>query len=388
MPVVAQTQQPPAVDTAALAALMRLQLRQDAAQPSALALDTTGRAEDSTSGPSRPASGTRVSLGPLGPDPNGSRAGADSTSSTRLDRARPTYRIRRTAAPIAGDGHVHAPAEIEVGYAPLRPNEVTTINVWPFLGTRLTFPYTVKDVAVFDDKTFKVQKYHNSVLINVVDCDQGCMARMDVFLDDGELTAVQYLLVVDQRNHTPTIARNYTDPVSDRIRTLADSLRIASMNQTRRDVATQLEPEVERCLMDGFTFNPVHLSSEYRDPATGETLRLTIADAGYSGACLPRPRLYLRYVIENARLQPASDIAFRVGWRKRHTSQVRPARVIIDQRTPQVIPALQRVRGVLVLDGSDRLQPGEELTVRVTIDGHDLEVAPVLSTPLTPGGHR
>lgn len=353
--------------------------RQSSARTTAAARPDTTDASDSVAPAPMPV---------LGPDPNAGGAGVISSDSSRLDRARPAYRTKSTTAPIAGDGRVHAPAEIEVGYAPLRPNEVATVNVWPFIGTRLTFPYTVKDVAVFDDKTFKVQKYNNSVLINVVDCEQGCMARMEVFLDDGELTAVPYLLVVDQHQRTPTFARNYTDPVSDRVVALRDSLQATYAAKTEHDVAARLEPEVERCLVDGFNFQPVHLGSEYRDPNTGETLRLTVADAGFSGACLPDPRLYLRYIITNSRYQAATDIAFHAVWRNRHTGAERDARIIEDQRTPKVVPALRRERGTLVLDGRDRVMPGEDLVVRVTIDGHDLDVSPILSAPPTMGGRE
>ncbi len=380
-PVLSQSQNQP--DALTLAALAHAKGLSGNTVPAPTMADTSN-ANDTIAPAPRP---TMPPAPVLGPDPNSPTAADGGASASRLDNARPTYRTKSTTAPIAGDGRVHSPSEIEVGYAQLRPNEVATVNVWPFIGTRLTFPYTVKDVALFDDKTFKVQKYNNSVLINVVDCEQGCMARMEVFLDDGELTAVPYLLVVDQKQHTPTFARNYTDPVSDRVKAMGDSLRASFAAKTDRDVAAKLEPEVERCLVDGFNFQPVHLGSEYRDSNTGETLRLTIVDAGYSGACLSSPRLYLRYLISNSRYQEATDIAFHAVWRDQHSGNERDARIIEDQRTPHNVPALRRVRGTLVLDGRDHVNAGEVLVVRLTIDGHNLEVSPVLTAPPALGGH-
>jgi hypothetical protein len=282
--------------------------------------------------------------------------------------------------PIAGDGRVHIPSALEVGFAPLKPNEVTTINVHPLLGTVLVFPYKVQAAPIADDGTFTANAYENTVLLATKTCAQGCATMLHVFLNDGDLTSVPFLLVVDTLQ-PPTLKRNFSDPTSARIRTRESEIAAAYEAKAQTMVTEQLESAVERCIATGFAFRPVERANAWRDEATGESIGLTVQDIGFSGRCLERPRLYVRYRVANARYSEARDVKFTVVRRLNTRRTDIPVSLVADRRDPLVIPPLRDVRGELILDGTFDMQPGESLLLRAVIDGHVIDVGVILSAP-------
>jgi hypothetical protein len=288
--------------------------------------------------------------------------------------------LHAQAAPMAGDGRVHVPNQLEVGYSPLKPNEVTTIIVQPLLGTVLRFPYKVQSAPVADDATFQVTPYENTVLIATKNCVQGCAAMLHVFLNDGELTPVPFLLVVDTLR-PPTIKRDFTDQVSAQIR--AHDIATAEALEARATqlVAERLEAEVERCVATGFSFRPVNVQNAWRDDATGESVGVTVSDVGFSGRCLAHPKLYIRYRLDNARYSPIKAVRFVVA---RHLAKRRndaALSVLEDRRDPTIVPPLREVRGELVVDGGFDLAVGESLVLTVVVDGHPVEMGVLLTAP-------
>jgi hypothetical protein len=284
------------------------------------------------------------------------------------------------AAPIAGDGRVHLPNQLEVGYTPLKPNEVTIINVQPLLGTVLRFPYKVQSAPVADDATFQVTAYENTVLIATKSCLQGCAAMLHVFLNDGELTPVPFLLVVDTLR-PPTIKRDFTDQVSAQVRAHDAATAQALEARAASLVAERLEAEVERCIATGFSFHPVNVENAWRDEGTGESIGITISDIGFSGRCLEHPKLYVRYRIDNAQFAPLQHVKFVVA---RHLATRRndaPLSVLDDRRDPAIVPPLRQVRGGLVLDGAFDLAPGESLVLNAVVDGHSVDLGVILTAP-------
>lgn len=285
----------------------------------------------------------------------------------------------RTTLAVGGDGRVHAPASVEVGYAPLRPDEVATIVVHPLHGSLLRFPFTVKEAVLADAGTFGVTKYENTAVLWTKTCPQGCATTLYVYLDDGELTPVAFLVVVDTTK-PPTIKRDYTDPVNARLRTREAEMAQSFEREAQRVVAQQLTAEVERCVSAGFTFKDVNQRDTWQNTATGESVGLQVLDVGHSGRCLERPQLYVRYRLENAQYANLDQIRLRAV-RRRRDGVERTLTTIADRRTPVVVPALRSVRGELIVDASVTLEPGEEIWLRADIAGHPFAVGPILHAP-------
>ncbi|MBW7932076.1 MAG: hypothetical protein H3C62_00415 [Gemmatimonadaceae bacterium] len=290
-----------------------------------------------------------------------------------------TLRAQSTAGPIGGDGRVHAPSSKEVGYAPLRPDEVTTIVLHPLHGALLRFPFSVREAVVADAGSFGITKYENTTLLWTKTCPQGCATTAYVYLDDGELTPVPFLLVVDT-TRPPTIKRDFSDPVSARLQTREAEMAQAFERSAQRLVADQLTAEVERCVAAGFAFKTVDRRDTWQNAETGEAISVHVVDVGHSGRCLERPQLYVRYRIENAQYATLDRITMRAVRRRKDGSE-RALTTLADRRTPVVVPALRSVRGELIVDASVALDAGESLWMRATVSGHALVIGPLLRAP-------
>lgn len=303
--------------------------------------------------------------------------GAVSTAATAQTPA-----PRRMTGSVVGDGRVHAPDSIEIGFAPLRTKELTAINVHPLKGAMLRFPYLVKDPALADNGTFGVRKYANTVLVWPTKCLQGCTTTLFVYLDDGELTPVPFLLVVDT-TRPPTILRDFTDPVAARMRVRDGEL--ATLLEQRADsvVAARLEGELDRCVASGLGFRTVQLANAWKRAETGESIGITAHDVGYSGACLARPKLYVRYTLHNATYDAIDSVTWQPVVRRANASVAtgRPVPILADRRAPMRVPPMRQVRGELQLDGSLALEAGEQLVLTAVIGGHRIDVGTILTAP-------
>ena len=285
-----------------------------------------------------------------------------------------------TVPPIAGDGRVHAPSDLEVAYAPLLPNAVTTVVLHPLEYSVLRFPYIVLDAQPADPGTFEATRIGNTVRLRVKDCLQGCATNLMVYLDDGDLTVVPFYLVVDT-TRTVTMLRDFSDPISQRVHQTEARTAEALAQRAQDLVATHLDQEVERCMLTGFSLRPVNIANAWRDNATGESVGVTVQDIGYSGRCLQTPRLYIRYAIDNARYTTTQQITWAVVRYNRVTRQATAIPVLEDQRDPEHVPPLRQVRGQLVLDGTLMLAPNDEIRLTITIDGHVIALGSVLVAP-------
>ena len=286
-----------------------------------------------------------------------------------------------SGGPVAGDGRVHAPAPIEVGYSEFRPNEVQTLVVHPLSATVLRFNYPVERAIFGDPVTFTADAYGTSLTILTKDCFQGCRTNLLVWLKDGLGTIAPYNIVVDTTK-TVSMVRNFTDPVANLIQRRDSQWTAQVEAEAQRAVGERLAAEVEKCVVAGFTFAPSGVANAWRDKNTGESMSLRVDDVGFSGRCLAKPRLYIRYVLANARYAPLTDIALHVARYARDLKQPAPLRVADDRRTPATLPPLKQVRGTLVVEDDGSLRPGDELQLTAVLDGH---IVP-LGTILTIGG--
>lgn len=296
--------------------------------------------------------------------------------------------LQAQQATYEGDGRVHGAEVMPVVRAPLRPGQVTTLNLHPYEHSVIEFPYPIVRIdggVSGDSAIFVASKFGNKMTITATKLSNH-HTTMSVVLGDADLTTVPYNVTTDRSKPMPNKIVYYDSAATMQER-LTD--KITGANDIR--IKTKADELAERIMRDRLLMasQPTEINKEANTGPEGNKLTLFIESA----QSIPTgegqgAKLYIRYRFVNGGRATVEDLHFSAR-RAQESSSVFGKEQSTDiydlddsTRTAKVIPGGTAIIGLVIMDQPD-LHAGERLdiTAKVFRDQQTVTVVGALSGP-------